>query len=199
MDKIDHIEIVIRDARPDDAPFLAKCIMAGMHVYDFETEDPKEEERYKNLVDCELREDLLYTYRNTRVAEIDGKAVGALLSYPGDIYKELREKTFAELWPEFFELHGNSDQETEPGEYYLDSLAVLPAFRGQGIGRKLLQDGIRKGISLGYSKVALVADSDMPHLISLYESIGFVPIEHRHAFGVDFQRMVFTLPLNEVG
>ena len=27
--------VTIRDARPEDAPFLAKSIMAGMHVYDF--------------------------------------------------------------------------------------------------------------------------------------------------------------------
>ena len=27
----------IRDARPGDAPFLAKCILSSMHLYDFET------------------------------------------------------------------------------------------------------------------------------------------------------------------
>lgn len=26
----------IRDARPSDAPFLAECIFAGLHLYDFE-------------------------------------------------------------------------------------------------------------------------------------------------------------------
>ncbi len=32
----------------------------------------------------------------------------------------------------------------------------------------------------------------MPHLIKLYEEIGFRKEEIRHAFGVDFQRMVFA-------
>ena len=28
--------LTIRDAKPSDAPFLAECILAGMHFYDFE-------------------------------------------------------------------------------------------------------------------------------------------------------------------
>lgn len=52
---------------------------------------------------------------------------------------------------------------------------------------------MRKGESLGYDRIALVADSEMPHLVRLYESIGFVPADHRHAFGVDFQRMIYEV------
>ncbi len=184
---------IIRDARPEEAPFLAKCVMAGMHFYDFETDIPGDNEIFERLVACERRTDTLYTYVHTRVAEMDGIAVGSLLSYPGDIYRELRHKAFTELWPELSEMDATSDQETDPGEYYLDSLAVLPQYRGKGIGRGLLRDGIEKGRSLGYTKVALVADSEMPHLISLYSSLGFIPEGHRHVFGVDFQRMVYSM------
>lgn len=31
----------------------------------------------------------------------------------------------------------------------------------------------------------------MPHLIRLYESIGFRKADMRHVFGVEFQRMVY--------
>ena len=186
-------EIILRNARAEEAPFLAKCIMAGMHFYDFETEMPEDEGVYLRLVDCERREDLLYSYTRTRVAELDGKVVAALISYPGEIYRDLREKTFAELWPEFSAMNADSDQETGPGEYYLDSLAVLPEYRGKGIGRALIRDGIEKGLALGYKTISLVADSDMPHLVSLYESLGFRKQEIRHAFGVEFRRMVLTV------
>ena len=91
--------VIIRDGRPEDAPFLAKCVMAGMHYYDFELIKPEMEGFYQSLVDCERRTDLLYTFADSRVAEIDGKVAGSLLSYPGDNYKELRHKTFSELWP----------------------------------------------------------------------------------------------------
>lgn len=185
--------VIIRDARPEDAPFLAKCIMAGMHFYDFETPTPVQSEIYEGLVECVGRDDTLYTYRNTRIAEAGGISVGILLSYPGEIYKEVRDKTFRRYWPAFFAEHSGDDLETGPGEYYLDSLAVIPSFRGQGIGSTLLRDGIQKGSALGYRRIALVADSDLPQLVHLYESVGFRPEGHRRAFGVDFQRMVFDV------
>lgn len=184
---------IIRDARPEDAPFLAKCIMAGMHFYDFETPTPGQSDIYEGLVECEGRDDTLYTYRHTRIAEVSGLPVGTLLSYPGEIYRELRDKTFRQYWPAFFAEHSGDDPETGPGEYYLDSLAVIPSFRGQGIGSALLRDGIRKGSDLGYKRITLVADSDLPHLVRLYESVGFMPEGHRRAYGVDFQRMVYHI------
>lgn len=183
----------IRDARPENAPFLAKCIMAGMHFYDFETEIPSAADIYERLVVCERRDDLLYSYRYTRVAEADGILVGSLLSYPGAIYRELRHRTFCELWPELARMDAESEMETGPGEYYLDSLAVLPSCRHRGIGRALLQDGIREGKRLGFRRIALVADSGMPHLIRLYASIGFKQADRRRVFGVDFQRMTYDI------
>ena len=186
--------LTIRDAAPSDAPFLAKCIMAGMHFYDFETDIPENRDIYDRLIECEQREDLLYSYAKTRVAEVDGRVAGSLLSYRGELYKDLRHRTFTELWPEFFKMDQTSEQEADPGEYYLDTLAVLPEFRRQGIGRALIEDGIRKGQALGYSKITLVADHDMPHLVHLYESIGFRKADIRHVFGVEFQRMVINLP-----
>ena len=72
--------IVIRDARPTDAPFLAECILAGMHLYDFE---------------------------------------------------------------------------------------------------EIVNDDL--------------ADAEMSHLIKIYQSIGFVPADHRNVFGTDFLRMIYTV------
>lgn len=185
--------LLIRDARQEDAPFLAECIMAGMHFHDFgEDMSGGMSDILEGLTGCEGREDTLYSWARTRVAEVNGKPAGALLSYPGELYPGLRDKTFREYWPAFFTEHADDDLETGPGEYYLDSLAVIPAYRRRGIGRALLEDGIRKGVSLGFRRVSLVVDADYGHLIRLYESVGFVPDGHRHAFGTDFLRMVFT-------
>ena len=187
-------DLVIRDAVPQDAPFLAECIMAGMHFCDFdEVLNDDMSDILDNLTRCEAREDVLYSWKHTRVAEVDGKAVGALLSYPGEVYRELRDRTFLEFWPAYFAEHSGDDPETDPGEYYLDSLAVLPDYRGKGIGRALMKDGIQKGIDMGFTKIALVADAEMPHLASLYATLGFVPEGHRHAFGTDFLRMTYRV------
>ena len=184
--------MTIRDATPSDAPFLAKCVLAGLHLYDFESEIPKNKERFQRLTECEQRNDLLYSYCNSRVAEVDGRSVGSILSYPGEIYKELRRRTFSELLSDFTALDTDSEQETGPGEFYLDSMAVLPSYRGCGIGRALMQDSIQRGISLGYNKITLLVDPEMPSLISLYSSIGFTLDGCCHAFGVDFRKMVYV-------
>lgn len=127
------------------------------------------------------------------MAEEDGIVVGSILSYPGEIYKDLRHRTFTELWPDIMALDTNSELETGPGEYYLDTLAVLPSYRGRGIGRALIQDAIERGLGLGYYKITLVVDPDMPKLINLYSSLGFTLADHRHVFGVDFQRMILDI------
>ena len=85
----------------------------------------------------------------------------------------------------------DSEQETGPGEYYLDTLAVVPEYRHRGIGRALLEDGIRLGKSKGFDLITLVVDSDMPDLVRLYESVGFRSHDHRRIFGVDFLRMSY--------
>ena len=69
----------------------------------------------------------------------------------------------------------------------------MPKYRYRGIGHALIQDGIQKGLLLGYKQIALVADADMPQLIALYESLGFTAADHRHAFGTDFLRMVYRV------
>lgn len=186
--------LVIRDAHPSDAPFLAECILAGMHLYDFEEiVNDDLANALENITQSEGREDTLYTYSRTRIAEVDGKPAGALLSYPGELYKELRDKTLREYWPSFFTQFNNDESETDSGEYYLDSLAVHPDFRRLGIGRALLEDRIKIGLSKGFTQIALVADAGMPHLIIIYQSIGFVPADHRNVFGTDFLRMIYTV------
>lgn len=186
--------MTIRDARPGDAPFLAKCIMSGMHLYDFE-EHPSDllAGILSGLTACETLENTLYTFRSTRVAELVGTPAGALLSYPGEEYLVRRERTFREFWPEYFSEYASDDPETDPGEWYLDSLAVIPEYRRMGIGKALLEDGIRKGLSQGFNRVALVADPEYPHLVRLYKSLGFAPDGTRHAFGTDFLRMVWRV------
>ena len=52
--------MTIRDALPSDAPFLAQCIMAGMHFYDFEgfmTDNL--EDICDGITECEGRDDTL--------------------------------------------------------------------------------------------------------------------------------------------
>ena len=43
-----------------------------------------------------------------RDARPDDAPVGSLLSYPGEIYREMRHKTFNEFWPDLAQMDAES-------------------------------------------------------------------------------------------
>lgn len=59
------------------------------------------------------------------------------------------------------------------GVYELSKMAVSPATRGQGIGRKLLQHAIDEARALGAKSLFLGSNSVLKNAVHLYESIGF--------------------------
>ena len=73
--------------------------------------------------------------------------------------------------------------ETGPDEYYLDSLGVLPAYRGAGIGGKLLAALRDKAFAEGHQKAGLLVDVENPEAERLYRSLGFERVEARELFG----------------
>ena len=61
------------------------------------------------------------------------------------------------------------------GEYYLDSLAIIPEFRGHGLWRLLFDDAVETAKGKGFHRVTLICDESYPKLAQLYTSYGFVP------------------------
>ena len=80
--------------------------------------------------------------------------------------------------------------ETGEGEYYLDSMAVLPEFRGHSIGKILMNNALETAEALGFTKVTLLVDVVKPWLHKLYESVGFEKGEQVMFFGEPFMRMI---------
>ena len=52
-------------------------------------------------------------------------------------------------------------------------MGVLSAYRGQGLGRQLLQACIEKAWSKGITRIELEARADNAAAIALYEKLGF--------------------------
>ena len=65
------------------------------------------------------------------------------------------------------------DDETQAGELYLDSLAVMPEYRRRGIAKLLIEKTKEKAISLGLPCVGLLVDQENPSGEALYSSVGF--------------------------
>ncbi len=158
-------DIIIRPAAAEDAPFLGLVVCMALN-YD------EKHPLYDIFVKLAARTDTQYSYCNALVAEADGRAVGAIVGYDGARLNELR----APLQALIVERTGRPidiEDETAAGEFYLDSLAVLPHYRAFGIGRRLLLAMRGRAFAAGFSRVGLLVDVDNPRAEALYSSLGF--------------------------
>ena len=129
--------IKIRPANFDDSEFVAKSVMAALGNDEVYAVPLKKEIKatIEKITSICQREDVLYSWKNTIIAEIDGKPIASLTAYDGTNYKEIKERTFS-LFDEPLDFDVDLMQdETREGEYYIDSATVLPEYRNQGIGK----------------------------------------------------------------
>lgn len=131
------------------------------------------EDFYRMMTKLVEREDSQYSFKNTLVAMDGDKVVGISVSYDGGKLHTLR-KAFIESAKKYVgKDHTGMDDETQAGELYLDSLAVLPAYRRQGIARQLLLATKERADSMGLPAVGLLVDKGNPIGEALYASLGF--------------------------
>ena len=168
--------IEIREATKIQAAEIAYLIMTAMTddccLY-FCGEGYGLEDFRKMMTILVEREDSQYSYRNTLVAMDADKVVGISVSYDGGRLHELRHVFIEAAKEHIGKDHSGMDDETQAGELYLDSLAVLPEYRRQGIARKLLLATKERANLLGLPRVGLLVDKDNPVGEALYTSVGF--------------------------
>ena len=136
------------------------------------------------------REDLQYSYRNTLISMDGDKVVGISVSYDGGFLHELR-RAFIETAKEYIgKDHTGMGDETQASELYLDSLAVLPEYRRQGIARKLLLATKEHANRLGLPCVGLMVDKNNPIGEALYASVGFRYVNDSHWGGHPMKHLI---------
>lgn len=167
----------IRNANPYEARQIARLIMTAMS-YDccryFTGPDhtlQEFEDMMTQLVAGDCRQ---YSFRNTLVAaDAAGGVAGISVSYDGARLHCLR-RAFTEVAREAFGRDFSAmDDETQPGELYIDSLAVRPEWRHRGVATALLQATIAKARRLQLPAVGLLVDQGNPAAEQLYRSVGF--------------------------
>ena len=119
------------------------------------------------------REDSQYSYKNTLVALDGSKVVGISVSYDGSKLYELRRAFLRLALEHIGKDHSSMDDETQAGELYLDSLAVLPDYRRQGIASRLIMATKERANRMGLPCVGLLVDKGNPDGEALYTSVGF--------------------------
>lgn len=131
----------IQWATKDQAPEIADLIMMAMTdeccLY-FCGEGHGLEDFRKMMISLVEADVSQYSHKNTFVAVVSGKVVGVAVNYDGGRLKRLRRAFIAAAKEYLGKDHTGIDDETQPGELYLDSLAVLPEYRRLGIAKKLV-------------------------------------------------------------
>ena len=175
------MKIIVRSATREDAAVIAKAV--AMAIGDEEALHSYCGDKYLEvLTEIARRESTQYSWCYALVAEIGGVAAGAIVGYDGRLLKELRDGTFAILRESIGRTPTIAD-ETEAGECYLDSVAVLPEFRGIGVGRELINAFCDKAFSENGDCVGLIVDCDNIEAEKLYNSLGFNRVGTRDFFG----------------
>ena len=176
----------IQDARIEDCEFVARGICMALHFV-------PDEKKIKGIAEICQREDVLYSYRHAIIAWEDDEPIGLCLCYDGGKYHEMRKVTF----PLFESLMGgdsnheqmdleNAEDEAVAGEYYFDSLAVMPEWRNRGVAARLMQAQKDKAKAMGFKKSTLLVDPENTGAQYLYKKMGFEEDTDVYAFGQTF-------------
>lgn len=176
----------IVSATKDDAPLIGRVIvdavgeelaesLAGGHTVD---------DVVRLFATVAAREDSQYSYRNAlKAVDDEGTPMGFIVGYDGARLHELRPAFFEEARSIIgLEVKGPISDECEPSEFYLDSLAVFPAYRGRGIARALINSMSERAASFGKPTGLLCAKYNH-RARSLYEKLGFLKVGESYFAG----------------
>lgn len=181
-------DVILRPAVEADAPFIATVVMEalGSEVMEHPETMPPD----AAIVEVCRRTDTLYSWKNTMMATApDGCPAGALVAYRGEDYRRMQHITFDLLEHLITFDRTTMDDEAYAGDYYIDSVAVAPENRGQGLGKILIQHAISQARAEGLLPV-LSCDPHNTVARSLYERLGFREEGRLFIFGEDYLRMV---------
>lgn len=179
---MENDNIVIREAAKGDAEIVATVVSMALGG------EPKEHKLYPIFEELAARENAQYSYKNALVATLNGELAGAVVGYDGARLEELRAPLLALIREQFGEPL-NIENETSAGEFYVDSLAVMPKYRGRGLGRRLLVAICNKAFEAGYERVGLLVDFKNPGAERLYSSLGFKRVNETTFLGIPMWHM----------
>ena len=188
--------IVIKDALREQSADIARMIMIAMtddcclHFcgMGYDLDDFR-----KMMTSLVERDDSQYSYRNTLVAMDEDRLAGISVSYDGGSLHELRQPFIQASKYYIGKDHSAMADETQPGELYLDSLAVLPAYRRQGIAQRLLKATKEKAGHMGLPCVGLLVDKGNPAAEALYATAGFRYVNDSRWAGHTMKHLVVTI------
>jgi len=188
-----NLDLQYRLARPEDSAIIAKLMvqaigdMANHLVSKEKAFDAKAVFKY-----FIQQKENLYSYENTIICEENNKVVGSINGYDGAKFMQLRQP-FINYLKEHYDFNQMIEPETGAGEFYLDTVSVLPDKQSLGIGSVLIQKMIQYASEKGHQKIGLLVDKKNPKAKKLYENLGFRKLDEIYLLGNKYDHLVFEL------
>lgn len=193
-------DITVSRARREDAPLIARAIMmavGGEICLGLAGERHTLADVEALFTELASLEDSQYSYRNAIVAlTADGEVAGVCIAYDGARLHSLR-KRFFEAALRRLDLDFTSGRvvdECSADEYYIDTIAVWPQYRGKGVATKLLHAELAKAEELG-KPAGLLVDKDNTKAETLYRGLGFMSAGERPFAGVVMTHLLHPLEI----
>lgn len=184
--------MLIRPALPSEAMPIASLINLAMLEITYQfigKEDLQEADNF--IAKFVAQQNNQYSYQNTFVLEEDGQIIGQISIYEGALLQQLRKPILNDI----FHTYGITYQpvdETQAGEWYIDTFAVHPSAQGKGCGKLLLQFAIDKFVKEEGKVLGLLVDNDNPDAKRLYERMGFKVMNEVEIFGKKMEHMQYA-------
>ncbi|WP_338552606.1 GNAT family N-acetyltransferase [Paenibacillus sp. KS-LC4] len=154
-----------------------------------------EQEAMNILADFYVEKGNRLSYEHVLVAWEGDAIAGMALGYGGDEAAKLDAPLLARIRhqePSYTDDY-QIMTEARPGEYYLDSIAVYPAYQGKGIARALISALEHKAREAGWPCVSLIALDDNEKATALYIRLGYAEDGELELAGHRYIRMVKQL------
>lgn len=112
------------------------------------------------------QEDLVFSYKNCVVVTHDEKIIGMLVAFPMEIEPVANELEEDPVLVPYSKLE-------EANSYYICGMALVPEYRNQGIGRKLLALAEDTAREMSYEKLSVIVFEQNEGALKLYKRHGF--------------------------
>lgn len=168
-----EIFINIRKATPKDAAQAVPLILEAMGELAYMFSGTTNVEETRSIVEKFFIEETTRTsYKNTIVSVENNSVCGVMIFYGGN-QREILDFGILEHLKTTKNPQNQLDRECFENEFYIDSLAVNINFRNQGIATKFFDYAEQEAVKEGFTKIALLVDSENTSAQKYYKNLGF--------------------------
>ncbi len=188
-------DVIIRPARKADVNVVVELIYSsGPRAFDFVFSGNKKSTSLDFLRYMFVREDVLFSYQQHFVAELDGKVVGIIGAFTKKSMAGTMLATALQIF-RFFGARGGlknlfrglkfEAKLVKPplkGCFYLCHVGVSGEYQGQGIGEKMVKLMEKRALGMRLKKLSLDVSVINPRAQQLYERLSFSVIREHSSY-----------------